>query len=123
MIKKRVGISPGSASLIMIFTIFCLTIFAVLTMISAKRESDISKINIQNTENYYSADLRATEKIAEMTENGPEILTINEKIDDKSKLLVVAKKTNGKYKIIKHKTVITDDWKPEESSDLAGGNK
>lgn len=92
MIKKRVGISPGSASLIMIFTIFCLTVFAVLTMISAKRESDISKINIQNTENYYSADLRATERIAKMTENGPETLTIREKIDDKSLLFVVAKK-------------------------------
>ncbi|MDO5015014.1 MAG: hypothetical protein Q4E28_03580 [Clostridia bacterium] len=123
MNKRRTGISPGSASLIMVFTIFCLTIFAALTFINAKREADISKINIQNTKNYYQADLKATEKISSMTETGPEILTVREKIDDKSELVVVAQKVNGEYKIIKHKTVMTNKWEPQEVTEFAGGQQ
>lgn len=54
-------ISVGGASLIMIFSILCLTIFAVLSMTTALAEKAAAERYADTTSEYYAADAKARE--------------------------------------------------------------
>lgn len=62
------GISIGSSSLILIFVVLCMTVFSVLTLISANAEKKLSDKSAQAVSDYYNADLAATMKINEIAE-------------------------------------------------------
>lgn len=57
------GISIGSASLILILVVVSTAIFAVLSLVSANSEKNLSSRSAKAVSDYYSADLAATEKI------------------------------------------------------------
>lgn len=61
--KYRFTMNVGSASLVLIFTILCLMLFATLTLISAKNELNLTKKYAQSVTLYYAADSRAQEKM------------------------------------------------------------
>lgn len=60
------GPGIGSASLIMLFVVLCLTVFAALTIVSVRAELTLSRRYAQSTEAYYAADARATEAAAKI---------------------------------------------------------
>lgn len=62
------GISIGSSSLILIFVVLCMTVFSVLTLMSANAEKKLSDKSAQAVSDYYNADLAATMKINEIAE-------------------------------------------------------
>lgn len=72
--RRTSGINIGSASIIMVFSVLCLTIFAVLTFITANNEYKLANKSADYVKAYYDADTRAviTEgKIREIiAENG-----------------------------------------------------
>ena len=59
--KDRRGAAPmlGGASVIMVFAVLCLTIFAVLTILTVESESRISASYAASVDNYYRADTEA----------------------------------------------------------------
>ena len=57
------GISIGSASLILILVVVSTAIFAVLSLVSANSEKNLSQRSAKAVSDYYSADLAAAEKI------------------------------------------------------------
>lgn len=57
------GISIGSASLILILVVVSTAIFAVLSLVSANSEKNLSSRSAKAVSDYYSADLAAAEKI------------------------------------------------------------
>jgi len=62
-IKPRFAISAGSATLVMIFCVLCLTIFASLTLIGAKNEMSLAKKFASSVSEYYAADTKAEQKL------------------------------------------------------------
>ncbi len=62
------GISIGSSSLILIFVVLCMTVFSVLTLMSANAEKKLSDKSAQAVSDYYNADLAATMKMNEIAE-------------------------------------------------------
>lgn len=64
--KKFSTINNGSAALIMIFTVLCLAMFAVLTYISANAEYKLTNKYALAVEKYYNADFEATKFIADI---------------------------------------------------------
>ena len=58
---KRGGSVSGAVSLVMIFCVLCLAVFAVLTLATAERERGLSELSAQRAAEYYEADRRAVE--------------------------------------------------------------
>ncbi len=68
------GIAGGS-SVIMIFAVLCLTVFAALTITASESERNSALIYAESVKNYYEADLKASRFTAVLmsAENMPEI--------------------------------------------------
>jgi len=60
MKQRSRGVGVGTISLIMIFSVLCLTIFAMLTLSTANAEKALSDRTSSFVEGYYEADSAAT---------------------------------------------------------------
>lgn len=58
---RRGGTVTGMVSLVTIFVVLCLTVFAVLTLSTAVRENALSQAAAEGAAAYYEADRRAVE--------------------------------------------------------------
>ena len=56
---KSAGVNIGSASLVMVFVVLSLTVFAVLSLVSANNELRLSTKFSESVKNYYAADYKA----------------------------------------------------------------
>lgn len=54
--RKLSGINTGLSSIVMVFAILCLTIFAVLSLVTAESEKKLVEKSASSVENYYAAD-------------------------------------------------------------------
>lgn len=59
MSKRSPHIGMGTASLIVIFTVLCLTVFALLTLLTARNEHALAVRTAETVHQYYEADIRA----------------------------------------------------------------
>lgn len=64
--KTAPGISVGSSSVLMVFVALMLTTFAALSLASANMDVRLSRRVAQNTADYYAADSRAEELLAQI---------------------------------------------------------
>ncbi|MEG0978758.1 MAG: hypothetical protein RR911_02390 [Oscillospiraceae bacterium] len=146
--RKTAGVNVGGASIIMVFSVLCLTIFAVLTLVSANAESTLAKKSVASVENYYSADAKVTDtlsKVYQIVDEQPDLqgikssiakisntitvtdkgglllISYDEKIDDGQKL-VAELSTDGKDVSVKSwKIQRTAAWQPDDSMDVFMG--
>lgn len=58
---KRGGTMTGAVSLVMIFCVLCMAVFAVLTLSTAVREKSLADLTAQRAAEYYEADYQATQ--------------------------------------------------------------
>ena len=73
--KKQEAFSPaavGGSSLMVIFAVLCMTVFALLTLTSVQAEQRLADAATQSVTAYYEADLRAEEIYARLR-NGEKI--------------------------------------------------
>ncbi len=66
--KRFNGIQIGIPSLVVIFAVLCLVVFAVLSLMSAISEKHLQERSIAATEAYYEADVLCEEHLAEIDE-------------------------------------------------------
>lgn len=59
----------GSSSLLVIFTVLCLTVFALLGLSTVQANSRLQDSGIQSTLNYYQADTQAEEILSQLRQN------------------------------------------------------
>ncbi len=64
--KNSQGIHVGSTSILMVFSILCLTIFAVLSFVTTNYERKLSEKTAAVVFNFYQADNQAEEILAEI---------------------------------------------------------
>lgn len=145
--KKSHGINVGSVSLIMIFTVLCLTIFAILTLVSANAEYRLSKKYSDSVNEYYLNDYNASEFVNSVSNYAKEFISaddillkvLNEadnayiagdilciektfSVSENFELFVVLEVANGKVEVVSYKyTVISDFTEPEFDSNLWSG--
>ena len=60
------GMHVGSASIVMIFAVLCLTVFASLSFITANNEYNLAQKTMYATEQYYAADSICEERYAQI---------------------------------------------------------
>lgn len=123
--KKSGGVS-GAVSLVMIFCVMCLAVFAVLTLASADREFKLCDMAAQNAADYYRADYNATAIVAALQKGSalPADLDVDVvwdgdtasfllPVNDSLGLDVAVSIRGGKTRIIRWQTVYTGSWEPE----------
>lgn len=123
MNKNRRGITlVGGSSLLVIFSVLCLTVFALLALSTVKADIRIADASIQSIEEYYRADCEAGEILAQIRQgNVPDgveqdgnVYAYSCPVSDTQVLSVIAEVTDTNYKIYQWKIILTEQWSPDE---------
>ena len=113
----------GGSSLLVIFSVLCLTVFALLSMSTVKGDTNLSQKSSEAIVNYYAADSKAEEVLAQIrngkvpagvTQDGNKY-SYNCEINDTSVLCVELTADGSEYKITRWQAVSTLDWQPDTS--------
>ena len=123
---KRSGSISGGISLVMIFCVLCMTVFAALTMVTAQREHDMARLTAQRAEEANEADRIAAETVAALARGErPQGVTLagdeasfTVPAGGETVLSVQVKLGADGPEIRQWKTVYNGDWQAEDSLDL-----
>lgn len=131
----------GIASLVLIFSILCLTAVSLLSLSSASKEISLTKKYMTSVENYYSADAKAVETVSDLIEaiglgdvppsiNGLTIYTDENRIysffspiDGLRSIFVSIKVENTNFEILTWKESDNRNWNPAENIDVWTGKE
>ena len=131
MDDKRSGFPAmvGGSSLLVIFAVLCLTVFALLSVSTAQANRRLSEQTVQAVEEYYAADCRAEEILAEIRAGKtPEGVTLSGDIysytcpiSETQALAVTVRAEGGNYEILRWQAVSTVDWAGDDSLPIWDG--
>ena len=131
---KKGGIGAGSASIVLIFAVLCLTVFAVISLSSAIADSALVDVEAALIKSYYEADTLAETILAELLEadavpesvRGVEILTEWDwefgaetvtyicPISEKKELYVTVALSDGACDILTWRMRDIGGWEPDD---------
>lgn len=123
MDKKRVPAVVGGSSLLVIFAVLCLTVFAMLSLSSVQAGERLGESAAAAVEGYYAAD-RAAEEILARLRLGERPEGVSEEdgvysytcaISDTQALVVEAAVDGTAYKILRWQAVSTADWQADDA--------
>ena len=128
---KRGGTMTGAVSLVMIFCVLCMAVFAVLTLATAVREQGLADLTAQRAAEYYEADRQAAEIAAaliageaveadvsyELTGEGAVASYV---VPAGGELLLEVRLllTGSEYEVLAWRTIYVGDWTPDNSMEL-----
>lgn len=117
----------GGSSLLVIFAVLCLTVFALLTLSTATADSRLSQDAADAVEAYYQADsqaealwarLRDGEQPKEVTETmedaGSTLYKYTVPISQEQELQVCLRLKDGTWTVVQWQAVSTADWQADE---------
>lgn len=117
----------GGSSLLVIFAVLCLTVFALLTLSTAAADSRLSQDAADAVEAYYQADSQAEalwarlrdgeqpEKVSEITEEtGSTVYKYTVPISQEQELQVCLQLKDGIWTVMQWQAVSTADWQADE---------
>lgn len=130
MAKRNASGPPaavGGSSLLVIFAVLCLTVFALLTLSTAAADSRLSQDAADAVEAYYQADsqaealwarLRAGERPEEVTETaedaGSTLYEYTVPVSQGQELRVSLRLEDGIWTVVQWQAVSTADWQADE---------
>lgn len=130
MNKKSMRFPPiGGSSLLVIFAVLCLSVFALLSLSTAQAGGRLSDASAQAVSDYYRADCRAEEILAQLRSGQlPEGVSVEDgvysytcPISDTQALAVSVRLDRNHYTVLRWQAVSTIEWTPDESIDLWDG--
>ena len=137
--KKRSFSPPtiGGSSLLVIFAVLCLTVFALLSLSTVQSDGRLSDKTLEATVGYYEADSRAEEILSSLrcgfipegvtkgdmvTGFTGDIYSYSVAITDSQALEVDVIIKGSDYRILRWQTVSTTDWQADESINVWSGD-
>lgn len=121
--KSKGGITTvGVSSLLTIFAVLCLVVFALLTVSTVRAEQMLSDHAVSATLGYYQADTEAEKTLASLrsgvvpdgVQQADDIFRYHHPISD-TQILVVEVVVNGSdYQILRWQAVSTADWQAND---------
>ena len=111
----------GASSLLVIFCVLCLTVFALLSLSTVSADHRIAEENAKALTAYYDADSEANEILAKIRGGSvPEGVTLADgayeyscTVSDTQMLKVRVRVDGTEYEILQWQTVSTYDWEPD----------
>lgn len=143
-VKREERFSPpavGGISLLVVFAVLCLTVFALLALTTVQADKRLADASAQAVSAYYAADCAAQEILARLR-NGetPEGVELAEElgdgrytasyavpISDRQELQVEVELTEDwadygwRYQVVRWQAVPTVEWEGDESLDVWDG--
>lgn len=136
---RRGGTVTGAVSLVMIFVVLCMTVFAVLTLSTAVGESRLAQATAEHIQAYYEADARATAIAAQIAaspmvseiDGVPVAYSASEEgthaafsvpAGDNQELDIELLLQTPSYAILKWELVYSGDWQADQSIAVWDGN-
>ncbi len=133
---RRGGGLSGAVSLVMIFCVLCLSVFAVLTLSTAMNEKRLSDLTAQRTAEYFEADCRAAEMISDLAagrEPGDVEIARTESDEgtlvefslpaggDRTLMVQAVLDGRGGYRVLSWKTGYSGDWETNDIIEIWDG--
>lgn len=133
MNDKERSFSPptiGGSSLLVIFAVLCLTVFALLSLSTVQSDGRLSDKTFETTTGYYAADAKAEEILASLRRGvvpegvtagdsvhdfSGEVYSYTVEINDSQELAVDVIINGSDYTVLRWQTVSTADWQADES--------
>ena len=108
----------GGTSLLVMFAVLCLTVFALLTLGTVQADRRLSDASLKASLDYYAADVRAETIFAQIREgNVPENVTVEDKIysyscpiSDRQVLMVQLSMEGSSWKVLQWQAVSIVEW-------------
>lgn len=138
MAEEKRRFSPpavGGSSLLVIFAVLCLTVFAMLSMSTVLADGRLSETSAKSVKDYYAADVMAETVLSSLRSGEvPEGVTLSEDmiakyscpISDTQALeveIVFDGSLGDDYKILKWQSVYTADWRPNNKINVWTGKE
>lgn len=111
----------GGSSLLVIFAVLCLMVFALLGFSTVQADKRLADISVQAVEKFYAADTRAEEILAQLrggsipegVEAGDGVYTYYCPVSDRQVLQAVVRADD--YAVLSWKQIPTTEWNERES--------
>ncbi|MBQ2819520.1 MAG: hypothetical protein IJF14_03965 [Clostridia bacterium] len=132
MSKRLSSHAVGICSLLVIFILLCLTVFALLSLSTAKAGERLSKLQTQAVKDYYQAEVEANHILAQLrngnlpdgVEQEGEIYSYSCRISDTLNLYVEVKVTpSGSFDVLRWQSASSAEWTPDDRLPVWEGNK
>jgi len=121
----------GGASLLVVFAVLCLTVFALLSLTTVQADRRLADASVQSVTDYYAADyeaqvilahLRAGE-VPEGVEQNGDVYTYTCPISSTQDLEVEVQIQGADYKVLRWNMAFSGEWVSDDSLNLWDGGK
>ena len=130
---NKSGMGTGSASIILVFAVLCLTIFSLISLTTANANQALTERQVQTVTGYYQADTlaeRVLSQLLALDEIPASILGVDITVDgdgqtdyvaytcpasDGKALFVQVALYQNRYDIVYWQLFDTEEWTPDES--------
>ena len=137
--KRGGGITPGVISLVVIFVVLAICIFAVLSLVTAQTENKLAKATVGALEDYYKADYTAArvfEDARQKFQSGDHldaiaqalnleyedgVLSAGFAVGDKQVLYMALREQGGSLVAASWQLLRIEDWNPDDTIDVWDG--
>lgn len=130
MARRSIPTGLGISSLLVIFGVLCLCVFALLSASTVQSQQRFSRQGAQAVTGYYRADAQAQEILARLRagqlppevreENG--LYSYSCTVSETQVLQVTVRLRGDEYEILRWQTVSAADWNPDDSLPVWDGN-
>jgi len=119
----------GGSSLLVIFAVLCLTVFAMLSLATVQADRRTADASAQAVADYYAADAQAEAVLARLRsgtvpeggEGAGGDFSYAVPISDTQELQVEVRVDGANYTVLRWQAVSTADWQPDETLDVWDG--
>ena len=123
MRKSDTPAAVGGSSLLVIFAVLCLTIFALLSLSTVQADGRLTAISANATKAYYAADALAEEILAELrsgtvpdgVEQEGSVYRYVCEVSETQLLQVKVRVDADGYEILQWQTMSSAEWEPDDS--------
>lgn len=127
--RKKAASAVGISSLLVIFAVLCLTVFALLSVSTVQAQLRLAESAQAAITGYYQADCEAEEILARLrsgerpegvAQNG-DVFTYACRISDTQALAVCVQVSENGYTVLRWQAVSTADWDAEDKLPVWSG--
>lgn len=120
--KKFSPPAVGGVSLLVVFAVLCLTVFALLSLTTVQADRRLADASVQAISDYYAADRRAQEILARLrvgdlpegVEKDGDIYAYECRISDTQELAVQVLIRKTDYTILRWQAVSSQKWETDD---------
>lgn len=130
--KRRISIPAfGGSSLLVIFAVLCLTLFALLGLSSAQASERMNRAAVESVSAYYAADFEAERTLALLRQGSvPEnvqkegnIYSWSCPVNERQRLEIEVRLEGAEYEVLRWQLVSSTQWVADDSLNVWQGGE